>query len=192
MNKIKIYKIKKKDILFNILIESKNFYGGNKEKIKKDLLSFIYGIRIKYSIINLNKTSIYLKYTFSYLKYLLKKKKIILIIGNTFDIKFFINSKFTKKNKNIIFFNEKWINGLITNNKKWLFDKKKICLIIIFRSSLNEIFFKKELEILKVPIISIINTEQKINNINYPIIGNLTNNKSIYTLMYLIRKKIIK
>jgi ribosomal protein S2 len=192
MNKIKKYKKIKKDILFNILVESKNFYGNDKNKIKKEILPFIFGIRFNQIIINLNKTSLILKYIFLYLKYIISKKKKILIIGNTFDIKFLINLKYIKKKKNIIFFTKKWVKGLITNKQFFVLKKKKIDLIIIVKSSINDNFLNKELSILRVPIISIINTEQNIKNINYPIISNTINNKSMYTLMYLIRKKLSK
>ena len=121
------------------------------------------------------------------------KKQKILIIGNSDDIKFLINKKFIKNNENIIFFNKEWVNGLITNqivdNKiKDLLKKNKINLILIIKSSLNDKFLNKELSILNIPIISLINTTQQIKNINYPIITNSKNIKSLYTLMYLLRK----
>ena len=78
-------------------------------------MPFIYGIRHNYTIINLKNVSFYLKRIFKLLEYILIKKKKILLIGNSDNIQFLVNKKFIKNNKNIIFFNEEWVNGLITN-----------------------------------------------------------------------------
>jgi ribosomal protein S2 len=193
--------IKKKNnnnnILLNLLFKSKNIYGESLKNSNKDIMPFIYGIRHNYTIINLKNVSFYLKRIFKLLEYILIKKEKILLIGNSDDIQFLVNKKFIKNNKNIIFFNEEWVNGLITNqitdttiNKKinYLIKKEHIKLIIIIKSSINENFLNKELSILNVPIISFINTNQNLKNINYPIVSNSKNIKSLYTLMYLLRK----
>lgn len=184
-------KKEKKDILFNILLKSKNIYGDFLTETKKDLIPFIYGIRYNYSIICLDTLSLYLKRIFSLLKYIILKKKYILIIGNSNDINFLVNRKYIKNNKKIYFLNEKWINGLITNknmNIKNIFLKKKIKLIIIIKSSINETFLNKELSLFNIPIISFLRTKQNIKNIDYPLVNNSKNITSIYTLMYLLRK----
>jgi len=192
--------IKKKNnnnILLNLLFKSKNIYGNSLKNTNKEIIPFIYGIRNNYSIINLKNVSFYLKRIFKLLEYTLNKKEKILVIGNSEDILFLINKNFSKNNENIIFFNKNWVNGLITNkisnnniNKKLnnLLNNNKIKLIIIIKSSLNENFLNKELSILNIPIISFINTNQNLQNINYPIVSNSKNIKSLYTLMYLIRK----
>lgn len=191
--------IKKKNnnILLNLLFKSKNIYGESLKNTNKDIIPFIYGSRHNYSIIDLKNVSFYLKRIFKLLEYVLNKKQKILIIGNAEDIQFLINKKFIKENKDIIFFNEEWVNGLITNkitnniiNKKinYLLNKNQIKLILIIKSSINENFLNKELSILNVPIISFINTSQNLKNINYPIVHNSKNIKSLYTLMYLLRK----
>jgi ribosomal protein S2 len=192
--------IKKKNnnnILLNLLFKSKNIYGESLKNSNKDIMPFIYGKRHNYAIINLKNVSFYLKRIFKLLEYILIKKEKILLIGNSEDIQFLVNKKFIKNNKNIIFFNEEWVNGLITNkitdtsiNKEinYLIKEEEIKLIIIIKSSINENFLKKELSILNVPIISFINTNQNFKNIDYPIISNSRNIKSIYTLMYLLRK----
>lgn len=183
--------IKKKkknfEFLINFLFKSKNFNGEN--KINKEILPFIYGIRYNYSIINLKMTSFFLKRIFKLIQYIIKKKKKILIIGNSNDIKFLINDNFVKNKSNLILYNNEWINGLITNNQiKTFFKKKGIKFIFIIKSDVNENFLKKELSTLKVPIISFINTKQSIKNIEYPILMNSKNIKSLYSLLYLIRK----
>lgn len=193
--------IKKKNnnnnILLNLLFKSKNIYGESLKDTNKDIMPFIYGVRHNYTIINLKNVSFYLKRVFKLLEYTLNKKEKILVIGNADDIQFLVNKKFVKNNKNIIFFNEEWVNGLITNkitnnstNKKinYLLNKNEIKLILIIKSSINENFLNKELSILNIPIISFINTSQSLKNINYPIVSNSKNIKSLYTLMYLLRK----
>ena len=192
--------IKKKNnnnILLNLLFKSKNIYGESLKNSNKDIMPFIYGIRHNYTIINLKNVSFYLKRIFKLLEYILIKKKKILLIGNSDNIQFLVNKKFIKNNKNIIFFNEEWVNGLITNqitdtiiNKKinYLIKKEHIKLIIIIKSSINENFLNKELSILNVPIISFINTNQSLKKISYPIVSNSKNIRSLYTLMYLLRK----
>lgn len=192
--------IKKKNdnnILLNLLFKSKNIYGESLKNTNKDIMPFIYGIRHNYTIINLKNVSFYLKRIFKLLEYILKKKQKILVIGNTDDIEFLINKKFIKNNENILFFNEEWVNGFITNKEvkgtkneriNLLLKKNQIKLILIIKSSINEDFLNKELSILNVPIISFINTSQNLKNINYPIVSNSKNIKSLYTLMYLLRK----
>ncbi len=193
--------IKKKNnnnnILLNLLFKSKNIYGESLKDKNKDIMPFIYGIRHNYTIINLKNVSFYLKRVFKLLEYTLNKKEKILVIGNADDIQFLVNKKFVKNNENIIFFNEEWVNGLITNkitnnstNEKinFLLNKNEIKLILIIKSSINEKFLNKELSILNIPVISFIDTSQSLKNINYPIVSNSKNIKSLYTLMYLLRK----
>ncbi len=193
--------IKKKNnnnnILLNLLFKSKNIYGESLKDTNKDIMPFIYGIRHNYTIINLKNVSFYLKRVFKLLEYTLNKKEKILVIGNADDIQFLVNKKFVKNNENIIFFNEEWVNGLVTNkitnnntNEKinFLLNKNEIKLILIIKSSINEKFLNKELSILNIPIISFIDTSQNLKNINYPIVSNSKNIKSLYTLMYLLRK----
>jgi ribosomal protein S2 len=104
-------------------------------------------------------------------------------------MKFLVNKNFTKNNKNIIFFNNHWVNGLVKNKKvDSFFHQKDIQLILIIKSSIDEKHLNKELSTLQIPIISFIDTNQSLENINYPILTNSKNIKSLYTLMFLIRK----
>ncbi len=192
--------IKKKNnnnILLNLLFKSKNIYGESLKETNKDIIPFIYGVRHNYTIINLKNVSFYLKRIFKLLESILNKKEKILVIGNSDDIQFLVNKKFVKNKENILFFNEEWVNGLITNkinnniiNEKInnLLNKNEIKLILIIKSSINENFLNNELSILNIPIISFINTNQSLKNINYQIVSNSKNIKSLYTLMYLLRK----
>jgi ribosomal protein S2 len=194
-----IKKKKNNNILLNLLFKSKNIYGESLNDTTKDMMPFIYGIRHNYTIINLKNISFYLKRIFKLLEYMLKKQQKILVIGNSEDIKFLVNKKFVKDNKNILFFHDEWVNGFITNNiantttttnKKisLLLKEKEIELILIIKSSVNEHFLNQELSSLDIPIISFVNTSQSLKHINYPIVSNSKNIKSLYSLMYLLRK----
>ena len=120
-----------------------------------------------------------------------------MVIGNNPEIQFLVNTSFIKKNINIIFFNKEWINGLITNkimnstfNKiiNYLIKEEELKLILIIKSSVKDTFLNQELSVIKIPIISLINTNQTLKNIDYPIVTNSKNIQSIYILMYLLRK----
>lgn len=195
-----IQKNKKKNnnnIVLNLLFKSKNMYGDSLTYTNKEILPFIYGSRFNYTIINLKDVSFFLKRIFKLIKSMLNKNEKILIIGNSNEVKFLFTTAFVKKNPNIIFFNKEWINGFITNkimdttfNKviNYLFKENEIKLILIIKSSINDKFLNQELSTLKIPTISLINTNQTLKDINYPIITNSKNIQSIYTLMYLLRK----
>lgn len=179
------------NLLLNSLFKSKNFYGEILNKTNKNIIPFIYGIRSNYAIINLKYTSFFLKRVFKLIEYTLKKNKKILIIGNSADIKFLINKNFTKNNSNIIFYNEEWINGFITNKMIHQIQNqsmKKIQLIFIIKSSIDQKYLVQELSTLRIPIISFMNTDQDRKNIEYPIVMNTKNIQSMYTMMYWLRK----
>nr|YP_009178813.1 ribosomal protein S2 [Peronospora tabacina]ALJ78436.1 ribosomal protein S2 [Peronospora tabacina]ALJ78483.1 ribosomal protein S2 [Peronospora tabacina] len=185
------------NVLLNLLFKSKNMFGESLTNTNNEILPFIYGSRYNRTIINLKNVSFVLKRIFKLINYITQKKNKILIIGNSDEIKFLFTTAFNKKNSNIIFFNQEWINGLITNKIKnttfnkvinYLIKKKEIKLILIIKSSIKEDFLNQEIYTLKIPIISLINTSQTLKNINYPIVTNSKNIQSIYTLMYLLRK----
>lgn len=194
-----LYKKKKQNtnILLNLLFKSKNMYGESLNFTNKDVLPFIYGSRHNKTIINLKEVIIFLKRIFKLIKYITKKNNKILLIGNSSEIKFLFRKKFLEKNKNIICFDRNWVNGLITNkitntnfNKllNILIKKNEIKLILVIKSSLNNTFLNKEISASKIPIISLLSTNQTLKNIHYPIITNLKNIQSIYSLMFLLRK----
>ena len=181
----------KKTHLFDLLLKSKNFYGESIKKTKKEISPFIYSNRHDFSIINLKYTSLFIKRIFKLINLILKKDKKILFIHNADDTQFLINENFTKKNKNIIFFEKRWLNGLGTNKKiqqNINFDLNEIQLIFFLKTSTSIQDLSQEFYYRKIPIISLINTDQNIKKINYPIVTNLNHIQSIYILMYLIRK----
>ena len=190
--------IKKKkninNLLLNSLFKSKNFYGESLKTTNKKLLPFIYGSRHKYSIINLKYTSIFLKRIFKLIQIIIQQNQKILIVGNSENVAPLLNDslrnkKSNKNNPNIIIFKNEWVNGLVTNNQiKCPFNKKQIKLILIIKNDVEDSYLNTELSSLKVPIISFLNTNQNPEKIDYPILMNSLNIKSLYTLLYLIRK----
>nr|YP_009547919.1 ribosomal protein S2 [Bremia lactucae]AZL92971.1 ribosomal protein S2 [Bremia lactucae] len=187
----------KNNNLLNLLFKSKIMYGESLTSINKDILPFVYGSRYKRSIINLNSISFFLKRSFKLIKIILQKDEKILVIGNNPEVQFLLNTSFIKKNLNIIFFNREWINGLVTNKIRnsifnkiihYLIKEEELKLILIIKSSVKDNFLNKELSVIKIPIISLINTNQTLKNIDYPIVTNSKNIQSIYILMYLLRK----
>nr|YP_008475405.1 ribosomal protein S2 [Thraustotheca clavata]AGS55520.1 ribosomal protein S2 [Thraustotheca clavata] len=190
--KIKIKKIQK-EYLLNSLFKSKNFYGESLKKTKKKNLPFIYGFRHNYSIINLKSTIFVLQKSILLIKNCLKKKKNILIIGDSFDIKFLLSESkkinFLNNNKNIFLKNDTWVNGLITNENVSNFLKfNKINLVILLKSKTKENYLLKELNYKNIPVITLNNTNSNIDYINYPIFSNTKNLKSLFFLIYIIRK----
>lgn len=191
-------KYKNNNNLLNLLFQSKNMYGELINKSNKDILPFILGIRNNYTIINLKNISFFLKRIFKLVQYIIGDNKKILLIGNSLDIKFLINSYFIKNKKNILYISDNlWINGFITNKiNKTSYDKKinhllnkqKIKLIFILKSDVNEKYLIQELNSVNIPIISIVNTNASLKNISYPIITNSKNITSLYTILYLLRK----
>jgi ribosomal protein S2 len=190
-------KINNNNILVNSLFKAKSIYGESLAISNKNVIPFIYGVRHNYAIINLKDVSFFLKRVFKLIQSILNNKEKILVIGNSEDIKSFLYKSFQKKNNNIIFFDTDWVNGLITNkivnkleNKEinLLIKKEEIKLILIIKSSTEDKFLNKELSSLQIPVIAFINTSQDPSNINYPIVTNTKNVKSLYTLMYLFRK----
>nr|YP_010394024.1 ribosomal protein S2 [Hyaloperonospora arabidopsidis]DAZ88032.1 TPA_asm: ribosomal protein S2 [Hyaloperonospora arabidopsidis] len=190
-------KNKNNNIFLNLLFKSKNMYGESLISTNKEILPFIYGKRHDHNIINLKNVSFFIKRIFKLIKYITQKNEKILIIGNADEIKFLFTRAFIKKNSNIIFFNKEWINGLITNkiinttfNKiiHYLLNEHEIKLILIIKNSIKDTFLNQEISTLQIPIISLINTNQSLKNINYPIVINSKNIQSIYTLMYLLRR----
>lgn len=188
-----ILKLKKtqKEFLLNSLFKSKNFYGESLNETNKQVLPFIYGIRHKYAIINLKHTISFLKRSLNLIQSCLKKNKNILIVGDALDINFLLNRKILKKNKNIILCKNEWVNGYLTNDFiSTSFQKKKINLIIYLKSDIKENYILTEMSHLKAPVIGLVNTNTNIENINYPILSNTNNLKSLFFLIYLIRKTI--
>lgn len=184
-----------KQKLINVLIKSQNMLISSVKGTNKELIPFIYGIRNNYNIIDLKIIILFLIRICLIIKKVSLLKKNILIIGDSDDINFLFNTTFINKKDNIYFLNKPWINGLITNkhiNKKTFLNKKNFYLIIVIKSSLDNIFLKKELSYFNIPIISLVEVKHNLKKINYPLLSNISNIKSIYILMYIIKKAFYK
>ncbi len=178
--------------LLNSLFKAKNFYGAPIEFFNKELSHFLYGKRHDFFIINLKYTVFYLKRVFKLIQKTIKKRKKILIIANSEDMKFLAEGKHPYINQlypHFIFFNKEWVSGMFTNRLYPLgINKKQIQMVVIFKGSIEQKDLIRELSSFKVPIISFMNTDEKLKSIQYPILTNKENIKSLYFLIYLIKK----
>jgi ribosomal protein S2 len=189
INKIIKFKNIQKTKILNGLFKSKNFYGEFLTKTKKKNFYYIYGYRYNFSIINLIQTNILIQKSLFLINFFLKKKKKILIIGDHFEIQFLLEKDEIKKNKNIILYENFWINGLLTNKTISNYLKKNdIKLIILLKSETNENELLTEFHNINIPVITLNNTNIDINYSNFPIFCNTKNLKSLFFLIYLIRK----
>jgi ribosomal protein S2 len=192
INKIIKFKNIQKTKILNGLFKSKNFYGEFLTKTKKKNFYFIYGYRYNFSIINLVQTNILIQKSLFLINFFLKKKKNILIIGDHFEIQFLLERDEIKKNKNIILYDNFWINGLLTNKTISNYLKRNnIKLIILLKSETNENELLTEFHNVNIPVITLNNTNIDLNYINYPIFCNTKNLKSLFFLIYLIKKTTI-
>jgi ribosomal protein S2 len=185
-------KKKKKKIFINGLFKSKNFYGEFLTETKKKNFYYIYGFRYNFSIINLIQTNLLIQKSLFLIKKFINNKKNILIIGDHSEIQFLLENDELKNKKNIILYDHSWINGLLTNKtiSNYL-NKNNIKLIILLKSQTRENYLLTEFYNIKIPVITLNNTNINLNFTNYPIFCNTKNLKSLFFLIYLIRKTII-
>ena len=193
INQIIKYKNIKKKKLLNGLFKSKNFYGDFLTETKKKNFYFIYGYRYNFSIINLVQTSLLIQKSLYLIKYFFRKKKNILLIGDHFEIQFLLERDEIKTNNNIILYEDSWTNGLLTNKSVSNYlNKNNIQLIILLKSETYEKSLLTEFHNINIPVITLNNTNIDLNYTNYPIFCNTKNLKSLFFLIYLIRKITIK
>jgi ribosomal protein S2 len=192
INKQINFKKKKKKFFIDGLFKSKNFYGEFLTKTKKKNFYYIYGFRYNFSIINLIQTNLLIQKSLFLIKKFIKNKKNILIIGDHSEIQFLLENDKLKKKKNIILYDYFWINGLLTNKTIYNYlNKNNIKLIILLKSETKENYLLTEFYNIKIPVITLNNTNINLNYTNYPIFCNTKNLKSLFFLIYLIRKTII-
>lgn len=176
--------------LLENLIKSNSHYGNLLKYSNPKSFNYLIGLRSKQCIINLESTIQLLKRSFLIIEKVLKKKRKhkVLIICN--DIKTsFLKKELTNKKllKRIKFINEDWSGGLLTNpllSKQYL---KNIGVIISF-NNVHDNLLIKEANKSNIPLISVANTNIDPNLINYPIIINDNNIKSIFFLTFLFKK----
>jgi len=173
----------KYNFLFNSLLTLKSNYGHPSGEVHPKLSKYIYGIRQKQSVINLNLIIYNLLKALNIFKQIVDKEEgKILIIYDKLNLEG--SSLYFKDNKRFIFYNSKWIVGDLTNKKlpSNLRLKNKFSAVVIFDLKDQEIVLN-EVKSLKVPIIGIIDTDINPKGIDYPIIVN-NSYKTIYSLIY--------
>jgi small subunit ribosomal protein S2 len=184
MIKKKINKIQSKNnFLFNSLFALKSNYGHPLSEVHPKLFKYLYGIRQKQSVINLDLTIYHLKKALNVFKQIVNKEEgKILIVYDKLNLKG--SSLYFKDNKRFIFFNSKWIVGSLTNKtlSNNLRLKNKFSAVVLFDLKDQEIVLN-EVKSLNVPIIGIMDTDINPKGIDYPIVTN-NSFKSIYLLIY--------
>jgi len=172
-------KLKNYILSFNLLknfLELEIHYGFLELNRKNSFNSYLYGLRNKINIINLNWTYKSLKQFFFILLYFLKDNKKIIFIGfpNWFNEKWKLLEMIS--DKNYIFLEYHWKYKYLRKNRK------KIGTIIVF----NDYFFLTELEKLSnqlnIPLLGF--SSNNINTFDYLIPGNFNSQKGVLFLYY--------
>lgn len=181
------------------------YLGDNFAFVNIKVKPFLLGYKNGYHLINLSFTQIQFKIVLKVIINLIINRQKILIVKNN-D---FYNINKHLNNKNVFFYDNKWIGGLLTNFK--LVRKNKIFVskdllplnninFLRYMPSLLFIFDTKiskwslfEAYNLEIPISSIINSSSAyIDFINYPIIGNNKGFEALYLYVSFIKNAIIK
>lgn len=185
--------IKKINFTLNQLIGSDFYLGYFKNNWNPMINYFLLGYYRNINIFNLNLTYNLLKISFNLLTNIILKKGNIWIINEKF---LYFNKildflKLNNKFKNLLFFNNKWPKGLLSNYKKVIFIKDNKFPNIIFISNLEKNnYVVNESYILNIPTIGIIDSKDNPYNVLYPIPGNTKSLKAIYFIYLLLFKNI--
>lgn len=213
-------KIKNKPIdseikLLDGFLQSNSHCGTLAKDLHVKNYRYIYGIRSKQTLINLNITVQSVKRAFLMVGKILQKRRKgkrhlrlrqfgrrrfrgqrrpqtqkILIVCNDIETKGF-NQAFKKTpfRKKIVYLHEDWVGGFITNPLLLGTRLKNVSLII----GLNETHDNLLLQAAKryrIPFMSVINTHMDSSLIPYPIVMNTKNLQSTFFLMFLLKKYI--
>lgn len=170
--------------LFNCFLKNNNHLSVSLKSIRSENFGYLYGKRLKHGIINLNITIQLLKRCFSFIQYILLNKKTnkILIVSNQPTTKYLLKKVLERNNhqKNFVLIDSKTHNNIISKIKK----RKLIKLVIFFDISQNKNILQ-EVNQFKIPTISLVDTNFNLDFIDYPVITNIKNIKSIHILIYL-------
>lgn len=171
--------------LLNNLFNSKNHYGFSLKSSNVDSFPFLYGIRSNQCIINLNKTVQTLNQCFKLINYhLVNKNKILFVINENMFLNFKDEFEILTKKNQIHIITQKSKIGLLTRFSAE--NIKSYNLIVLFSSNINQILLN-EAKIKGIPTISLVDTNQNLSNITFPIFSNTTNIKSKFFLLYLFK-----
>lgn len=193
-NKIRISQFYFKFSIYQ-LIKYKMIFGHQKSQTKKSYKRFIIGYRQKFTIINpydiyrnLKKSlNIYFFFLYNNLNIFIKNDKKFENLINFNNI----------KKKNILNFDKKWINGILTNYKIL---KKEInafipSLILLYSFDFRYKWFQNEANSLKIPLFGVTDSNIELLFITYFLPSNDDSIESIFLIkfffMLLLKKSLI-
>lgn len=183
--------------ILKLLFQSKSHYGKKIQKTNPYNYPNLMGVRLGNSIIDLSITTQNLFRAFKFIQQILLKNK-YLIYKKSAKIVLVCNSKqiehlkIFNKNKEfgsfIHIINSSWKSQYFS--KVFNFKKKKktkiLAVILLSTDNFNDII--KETKSHNIPLISLINTGQNFNIVNYPILVNTANLMSLYNIITLFEK----
>jgi small subunit ribosomal protein S2 len=162
--------------------------GHKIQKLKYFLKPYMYCVRNGYYILNVKYTILGLKFSINYLFKLTLKRGTVSIINNLYS--YFDFSLLKYGSTKCIFFFKRWIGGLFTNIKKMRFlnrlnirkmpngyfltvlKKLPSSIIILNLNSNSNLMLLNECIKLRIPVISIVDSNISSWGIDYPIYGN--------------------
>lgn len=176
--------------LLTRLLKSNSHYGAPLKNSHPNSLNYVYGIRSKQTIFNLEYTIQSLKRSLLLVEKVLQKnnKLKILVVCNDLKTKLFkeeLTDNFLQNR--IEFIDNKWSGGFITNPILLGKRLKNIGLIISFNEVKDNLLIKEAIKA-NIPLISVADTTINSNLIDYPIMINNNNIKSTFFLIFLFKK----
>lgn len=214
-------KLSNNNLFISKLIKAKVFLGLNSLTLNPSINTFLLGIKNNFCIFNLKYTKYCLIKAFKIILKINQKKGKILLVGfPESQIEKIINFCLRSKQQYFYFSDESWVLGVLTNRKilfkyktKFLVNlkkkneiqKKKFFerfnsilkfdkqpnLIIVFNYTKN-INILKEAHKIGIPTISIINSQDNLQFVDYPIPGNFNSKKAGILYYNLIKLALTK
>ena len=174
------------------LLQAKSYYGAPIKVTKPHNRKYVYGIRSKQTILNLQYTIHSLKRAFLMIekilqtppKYYRAPQSKILIICNNQQTQFFGHQLVHPR---IQILQETWIGGFLTN-PILLKDKLKNVELIIALNIIRDDLLIHATKKINIPLIAVTNTNFESQTIAYPIFINTKNSKSTFFLLFLFKK----
>lgn len=188
-NPINLKNLKNSQLLNNLFL-SKAHYGFSVTDTNSKIFPYLQGKKYNQSIINLGLTVQSIKRTLFFIQYLLTAKDLkrqkILILCNNIYLKHL--SKYFEFDSMSNF-----IEVVPSNHKKGLLTRglTKYNLIILF-SITNNAHLLNEAQTASIPLVALTDTNQNPGKINYPIVTNTTNIKTIFLFFYILRSFLLK
>lgn len=155
----------------DLLISKKGYLGHKANTINFNLYNYISCIINNIAIIDIEKSIILLKRSLSFLSD---------ISNNQTNFLFISKIAYSTLVSNIKYITYKYSPGIFTNNNN-------ISDIIIITNEEKKMSITKESSLVNIPTISILDTNNSIDNIEYPIISNNDSNDilNMYNLLFI-------